>query len=200
MSAPATANAIWFTTSGITGLTLPGMIDDPACRAGSVISPSPACGPDASSRRSLQIFESLAALRLTVPDSVMKAPASLVASIRSGAVTMSSPLATWSCRRTSSRYCGSAVMPVPIAVAPRFVSASSGETVRRSSTSSWMVCANPVNSCPRVIGTASCSCVRPIFSTSWKARPRSAKASDSRSSSPVSRRTPRIIASLMLVG
>jgi hypothetical protein len=31
----ATEKATWLTTSGITGLTLPGMIDDPACaRAG----------------------------------------------------------------------------------------------------------------------------------------------------------------------
>ena len=29
-SAPMTLNATWLTTSGMTGLTLPGMIDDPA--------------------------------------------------------------------------------------------------------------------------------------------------------------------------
>ena len=34
MSLPITSNAIWFTTSGITGLTLPGMIEEPACTAG----------------------------------------------------------------------------------------------------------------------------------------------------------------------
>ena len=66
-SAPATENATWLTTSGITGLTLPGMIDEPAWRGGSVISPMPACGPDDSRRRSLQIFESLMALRLRAP-------------------------------------------------------------------------------------------------------------------------------------
>ena len=35
-SAPITLNATWLTTSGITGFTLPGMIDDPACTRGKV--------------------------------------------------------------------------------------------------------------------------------------------------------------------
>ena len=40
-SLPITSKATWLTTSGITGLTLPGMIDEPACRAGRLISPKP---------------------------------------------------------------------------------------------------------------------------------------------------------------
>ena len=40
-SLPITSNATWLTTSGITGLTLPGMIDDPACIGGRLISPKP---------------------------------------------------------------------------------------------------------------------------------------------------------------
>ena len=40
-SLPITSKATWFTTSGITGLTLPGMIDEPACIAGRLISPKP---------------------------------------------------------------------------------------------------------------------------------------------------------------
>ena len=35
----------WRTASGITGFTLPGMIDDPFCSAGRTISPRPARGP-----------------------------------------------------------------------------------------------------------------------------------------------------------
>ena len=35
-SAPATANATWLTTSGMTGLTLPGMMLEPAWRGGQV--------------------------------------------------------------------------------------------------------------------------------------------------------------------
>ena len=43
-SLPITSNATWFITSGITGLTLPGMIDEPACRGGSLMSPKPSRG------------------------------------------------------------------------------------------------------------------------------------------------------------
>ena len=46
------------TASGITGLTLPGMIDEPFCSSGSTISPRPARGPLDIQRRSLQIFVS----------------------------------------------------------------------------------------------------------------------------------------------
>ena len=99
-SAPVTAKATWLTTSGMTGLTLPGMMLEPACRGGRLISPNPACGPDDSRRRSLQIFESLIALRLSDAENVMKAPVSLVASTRSGAVSRSSPVisARWRAR------------------------------------------------------------------------------------------------------
>ena len=45
-SLPMTSNAIWFTTSGITGFTLPGMMREPACIGGRLISPKPARGPD----------------------------------------------------------------------------------------------------------------------------------------------------------
>ena len=55
----------------MTGFTLPGMMLDPACRGGRLISPKPACGPDESSRRSLQIFESLMALRFSALENVM---------------------------------------------------------------------------------------------------------------------------------
>ena len=59
-----TRKATWLTTSGITGLTLPGMIEEPAWTAGRRISPKPARGPEDSRRRSLQIFDSLTAIAL----------------------------------------------------------------------------------------------------------------------------------------
>ncbi len=102
-SAPATANATCVTASGMTGLTLPGMIDDPACRGGRPISPRPACGPEESSRRSPAIFESLRALRLSAAENVTNAPVSLVDSTRSPAVTRSSPVTVRRCRMTASR-------------------------------------------------------------------------------------------------
>ena len=85
-SLPMTSKATWLTTSGITGLTLPGMIEEPACIAGRLISPSPARGPLDSRRRSLQVFESFTATRFSTPESCTKAPQSCVASIRFGAV------------------------------------------------------------------------------------------------------------------
>src|SRR3546814_6371362 len=57
-------------------------IDEPAWRGGSLMSPKPACGPLDSRRRSLQVFDSLVATRLSTPDSCTKAPVSCVASTR----------------------------------------------------------------------------------------------------------------------
>ena len=91
-SLPITSNATWLTTSGITGLTLPGMIDEPACIGGRLISPRPARGPEDSSRRSLQVFESFTATRLSTPESCTNAPQSCVASTRFGAVTSGMPV------------------------------------------------------------------------------------------------------------
>ena len=55
-SLPMTWAQTWQTASQITGLTLPGMIDEPGCRSGMRISASPARGPEPISRRSLQIL------------------------------------------------------------------------------------------------------------------------------------------------
>ena len=57
LSLPMTWNATWFTTSAITGFTLPGMMLEPGCRAGRFSSPSPQRGPEAMSRRSFAILE-----------------------------------------------------------------------------------------------------------------------------------------------
>ena len=56
-------------------------------------------------------------------------------------------------------------MPVPIAVAPRLISSISWRASARRCSSSPIITAKAENSWPSVIGTASCSCVRPIFST-----------------------------------
>ena len=87
-----TSNAIWFTTSGMTGLTLPGMMEEPACIGGKLISPRPARGPLDNRRRSLQVFDSLTATRLSTPESCTNAPQSCVASIRLGAVINGMPV------------------------------------------------------------------------------------------------------------
>ena len=68
-SLPITAAAAMQADSGITGLTFPGMIEDPGCSAGNSISPSPASGPEFIQRRSLAIFISAQAATLSCPDS-----------------------------------------------------------------------------------------------------------------------------------
>ena len=55
-SLPITWAHTWVTASGITGFTLPGMIELPGCRSGRRISASPVFGPDAIQRRSLAIL------------------------------------------------------------------------------------------------------------------------------------------------
>ena len=77
-----TSMAAWVTASGMTGLTLPGMIEEPAWRAGRRISPRPASGPRDSSRRSLAIFSRLRAQALRMPLTSTKTSAFCVASTR----------------------------------------------------------------------------------------------------------------------
>ena len=69
MSLPMTWQETWRTTSGMTGLTLPGMIDEPFCSSGRNSSPMPARGPEPMSARSLAIFVSETATTLSIPDS-----------------------------------------------------------------------------------------------------------------------------------
>ena len=99
---PMTSKQTWFTTSGITGLTLPGMMDEPAWRAGRRMSPTPACGPEDSRRRSLLILDSLTAMRLRMPEMSAKAPVSPVAAIRSRALTTGTPDSAASVGTTTS--------------------------------------------------------------------------------------------------
>src|SRR3954447_23754284 len=55
-SLPMTCAATWVTTSGMTGFTLPGMIEEPFWSSGRKISASPARGPEPIRRRSFAIF------------------------------------------------------------------------------------------------------------------------------------------------
>ncbi len=63
-SLPITSSATWLTASGITGLTLPGMMLEPACRRGSRISPSPASGPGAQQPQVAADLEQVHGVRL----------------------------------------------------------------------------------------------------------------------------------------
>ena len=63
---PAAADA-WMTASGITGLTLPGMMDEPGCTVGSFSSASPQRGPEPSQRMSFAIFCNATARQRSAP-------------------------------------------------------------------------------------------------------------------------------------
>ena len=68
-SLPITCAATITVASGITGLTLPGMMLLPGCNAGNAISPKPANGPLFIQRRSLAIFMRLTATTFSCPES-----------------------------------------------------------------------------------------------------------------------------------
>ncbi len=101
-SLPMTWKATWFTTSGMTGFTFPGMMLEPGCIGGRLISARPQRGPEERSLRSLHIFESFTATRLRTPENMTKAPVSGVASTRFSASTTSSPVMRRSSSTTSS--------------------------------------------------------------------------------------------------
>src|SRR5207344_489595 len=81
-SDPITRKQTMLTTSGMTGLTFPGMIEEPGCLAGRLISRRPQRGPEESRRRSLQTLESLMARLFMHEEYKTKAWASCVASMR----------------------------------------------------------------------------------------------------------------------
>ena len=54
--------------SGMTGLILPGMIDEPGCTAGNVISERPARGPDDITRKSAHILAIVSANAFSTPE------------------------------------------------------------------------------------------------------------------------------------
>ena len=67
-SLPITCAATCVTTSGMTGLTLPGMIELPFWSSGSAISARPARGPEPMKRMSFAIFVSETATVFSAPE------------------------------------------------------------------------------------------------------------------------------------
>ena len=114
--------------SGITGLTLPGMMLDPGCRSGRWISASPVVGPLAIQRRSLQIFTSptaYGAQHAAELDDGVRPPC---ASKWSRASVNDSPVASLSRWIVRAAKSGGALMPVPTAVPPSGSSRTRGST------------------------------------------------------------------------
>ena len=82
------------TISGMLGLTLPGMIDEPGCTAGRAISARPVVGPLESSRRSFAIRISSHARSRSAPDNSTTGAWLCIASNRSAAGTTSRPVSS----------------------------------------------------------------------------------------------------------
>ena len=68
-SRPITRKPVWFTTSGITGFTLPGMIEEPGCICGRLISLKPAARPRGQQAEVVADLGELDRVRLSTPES-----------------------------------------------------------------------------------------------------------------------------------
>ena len=118
VSLPMTWAATWSTTSGITGLTLPGMIEEPFCSSGRKISPMPARGPEPMSAMSWAILVSDTATTFSAPESSTSASRLACASNGSAGGSILSLVWRVSSRRTRSANFGCVLRPVPVAVPP----------------------------------------------------------------------------------
>ena len=172
--APAIEIAAWWpitcaqtmqVASGITGLTLPGMIELPGCSAGSSISPRPASGPEFIQRRSLETFISATASALSWPES------STASSCEAMPSNLSAADSNFALHSTDSAFAialpkrGSALMPVPIAVPPMGSRRMRLDASRMRASADASCAAQAPNSWAKVSGIASIRCVRPVLTT-----------------------------------
>ena len=160
---PMTCAQTMHSASGITGLTLPGMIEDPGCSAGNSISPKPASGPEFIQRRSLPSFINATASALSCPDSSTRSSCAASPSKVLPACSNFTPVAACNARATPLPNFGCALMPVPIAVPPI------GKRRTRLRLSSIRACAesscadHAPNSWAKLSGIASIRWVRPVL-------------------------------------
>jgi hypothetical protein len=187
MSLPTTWQPTCSATSGMTGLTLPGMIDEPFCSSGRKSSPRPARGPEPIHARSLAIFVSETATTLSIPDSSTSASRLPWASNGSSGALISRPVFWLSWDRTRSANSAWVFSPVPVAVPPSGIWPTWGSALRtrRAPRRSWA--AYPANSWPSVTGTASIRWVRPDLTTSVNASALACSDASSASSAGISR-------------
>ena len=105
-SFPITCAATWVTTSGMTGLTLPGMIELPFWSSGSAISARPARGPDPISRMSFAILVSETATTFIAAEASTSPSRAAWASNGSAAARMVRPVSSLSRRGRARRTRG----------------------------------------------------------------------------------------------
>ena len=159
-------NDISFITSGITGLTLPGIIEEPFCLAGNLISPKPALGPDDIKIKSPAILLILTAQTFNCDDTSAYLSKFCVPSTRFDDCIICSSNILLNSKTTEAIYLSFAVIPVPTAVPPKFTSSNESLTLSNLLTSLPIAIEKALNSDPKLIGTASCISVLPIFITS----------------------------------
>ena len=117
-SFPITCAPTCVTTSGITGFTLPGMIEVPFWSSGSAISASPARGPEPRKRMSFATLISETATVFSAPDASTIPSRAACASNGSAGAEISRPVSRASSPRTFAANSGCVLRPVPVAVPP----------------------------------------------------------------------------------
>src|SRR3990170_6875442 len=118
-SLPCTCAQAWMTDSAMTGLTLPGMIEDPGCTAGRASSPSPARGPLPIQRMSFAIFMNAVAYVRRTPEVNTSASRAACAWKWFVLSRISTPRRLDSHAQARRAYSGWVLVPVPTAVPPR---------------------------------------------------------------------------------
>ena len=118
-SAPMTWNETMESISAMTGLTLPGMMEEPGWRAGSVISARPVFGPEARSLKSPDIFTRSTQRSFMAPERAAKSDMKeRAANVSLAFSSPFMPVAFLNSARAVSLYLRCVLMPVPTAVAP----------------------------------------------------------------------------------
>ena len=105
-------------TSAITGFTFPGMMDEPGCIGGRLISPRPVLGPEERSLRSLAIRIRLTAVPFKAELSATKGSIFCMRSMRFLLLESSCSVSLASPSTIRSMKASSAFRPVPTAVPP----------------------------------------------------------------------------------
>ena len=162
-SLPMTWTATMVSASHWVGLTLPGMMEEPGSFSGMKISPSPHRGPEASQRTSLAIFMRFAARAFKAPWEKVRASLAVSAWNLLGAVRKGRPVSAAAASAAASPNPAGAFSPVPTAVPPRASSYRPSREARIMSRPCSTMERQPLISCPKVMGTASCKWVRPVL-------------------------------------
>ncbi|SAJ12238.1 Uncharacterised protein [Enterobacter cloacae] len=162
-SLPITWAATIAVASGITGLTLPGMIEEPGCSASSSISPSPASGPEFIQRRSLASFIRVTARVFNWPDAATAVSCEPIRAKKSSPGRNANPVRSFSSWLKRSANRGWALIPVPTAVPPCANCCKAGSTLSMCTPACRTCCAQPPSTWLMRTGIASIRWVRPVF-------------------------------------